>query len=245
MDEQNRPDNRWESIDESRLITDSRQERILEMFGDHYWRKDYRGGGDIVASIARTILSQNQSDSVSKPAGQRLTDRYGKGDEMLRGISEASQEGIAELIHPCGPHNQKAGFIKNWCQFVGERFGTTENLEWWVEQHDPDKIREVLTTPSGVGRKTVDVVMTFTVGKPGVFAVDTHVYRVSKRLGLVPEWASREETAEILEDVIPPEKTGWGHTTMIKHGRDVCHAQNPNCDACFLEDECPKIGLNE
>jgi endonuclease-3 len=163
---------------------------------------------------------------------------------MIESICSSPEDEIADTIYPCGPHHQKAGFIKNWCQFVRDEFQTTEQLESFIERHPPDQARETLTHPSGVGRKTVDVVLTFTVGKDGVFAVDTHVHRVAKRLALVPESASRNMTADILEQKVKPSMCGFGHTTMIEHGREVCKARNPRCDECFIEDDCPQIGVD-
>ena len=241
MDEDQRTD--WQDIDESELVYGNREERLLEQLGDIYWRKEYEGNGEIFAGVARTILSQNQNDAVSGPAAERLTDRFGTGEEMLTGLLRTTTGEVAELIYPCGPHNQKAEWIVGWAEFVADRFGDIETLNWFVENRDPDTIRERLTQATGVGRKTVDVVLTFNAGKDGVFAVDTHVYRVAKRLAMVPEYSGRDETAQILSEKIPPEKTGWGHSTMIAHGREVCHAENPECDGCPLEEECPKIGL--
>lgn len=243
MDEQNRPDNSWSQTDQPQ--PQNRQEEILSRFGDHYWRKEYEGGDDVVSSVVRTILSQNQQDSVSYPAGKRLIDKHGRGDDMVESICETSEDEIADTIYPCGPHHQKAGFIKNWCQFVRDEFQTVEQLESFIRRHPVDQVRDTLTHPSGVGRKTVDVVLTFTVGKDGVFAVDTHVHRVAKRLALVPESASRNMTADILEQKVSGDMCGWSHTTMIKHGREVCSAQSPDCDECFIQDECPQIGLED
>lgn len=240
MREHNRPDDAWQDTESGGA--ESRQEQILERLGDEYWRRQY-GEDDpqIFAGIVRTILSQNQQDSVSGPAAERLTDRYGTGDEMLRGLLDADTDDLADLIYPCGPHNQKASSIRSWASWVDHRFGDTDALTWWVDRHDPDEIRAVLSEASGVGRKTIDVVLAFNAGKDGVFPVDTHVHRVARRTGMVPERSSPTETSDILESTVSPSKAGWGHTTMIAHGRRVCHAQNPECDECPILDICPQI----
>lgn len=243
MDEHKRND--WVDVENSEIKYGNREELILEKLGEHYWRKQYEGNGEIFAGIVRTILSQNQNDAVSVPAADRMMEKFGNGNEMLDSLLEIDQDELAQIIHPCGPHNNKAKFIKSWASFVKEEFGDVEMLKWFVNYHDTDKVRDKLSSASGVGRKTLDVVLTFNAGKDGVFAVDTHVYRVAKRLAMVPEDVGRNTTAKILSESIPPEKCGWGHSVMINHGRDTCHAQNPNCEECILEEVCPKIGVDK
>jgi len=222
----------------------NRKDEILEELGDVYWRKDYEGSGRIFTAVVRTILSQNQQDSVSGPAADRLTDRFGREQEMLDGLLEASSDSLAEIIHPCGPHHQKASFILNWTEFVDSEFGEIDNLNWFVDRRPVDRVREKLTEPSGVGRKTIDVVLTFVAGKDGVFAVDTHVHRVAQRTAMVPEYASRTDTADILSQYVPDDKCGWGHSCLISHGKKVCGAQSPDCQSCPIEDRCPQIGVD-
>ena len=241
MDEDKRTD--WKPSGE--IESPNRDEELLDRLGDIYWRKNYTKNGDpeLFAGIARTILSQNQSDDLSGPAAQRITKTYGTGDEMVDALIEADQDEIADVMYPCGPHNQKAEWLQEWAHFVKDRFGTVDNLEWFVENNDPDRIREVLSQADGVGRKTIDVVLSFNAGKDGVFAVDTHVWRVAKRLAMVPAYASRNETADLLSQNVRPSITGWAHTVMIAFGRDVCTAQNPACGECPLQDDCPQIGV--
>jgi endonuclease-3 len=93
-----------------------------------------------------------------------------------------------------------------------------------------------------VGLKTAKIVLLFSLGR-NVFPVDTHIHRLSKRLGLVPEKATRERTHEIMGDLVPPEKMYSFHLNLIAHGRRICRARQPRCPECFLSALCPKIGV--
>ena len=96
-----------------------------------------------------------------------------------------------------------------------------------------------LTKLPGVGRKTANVVLSNAFGLPGL-AVDTHVFRISARMGLA-SGKNVETTEQELCALIPQEKWGEAHHWLIYHGRQVCSARKPACDTCFLSDICPKI----
>jgi endonuclease-3 len=100
----------------------------------------------------------------------------------------------------------------------------------------------------GVGPKTADCVLLFAGGRGGVFPVDTHVHRISRRVGLAPADADHEEVREYLERDVPAEKCGFGHTAMIQFGREFCTARKPACldgeDACPMADICDRVGVD-
>ncbi len=100
-----------------------------------------------------------------------------------------------------------------------------------------DEAREWLLDLNGVGPKTAAIVLLFSLGRPA-FPVDTHVHRVTGRLGLIPEGASAERAHTLLEDALPEEWYYPFHINLIRHGRQVCHARNPDCEACTLTDLC-------
>ncbi|KAF6000999.1 hypothetical protein F1559_000904 [Cyanidiococcus yangmingshanensis] len=103
-----------------------------------------------------------------------------------------------------------------------------------------------LTQYPGVGPKTAACVAMFTLGRDDIFPVDTHIYRVGKRLGWVPTTRTREQAQEDLESLIPNPLHYPMHLLMIRHGREVCSAQVPRCEACKLADlGCPSAKSNQ
>jgi endonuclease-3 len=94
-----------------------------------------------------------------------------------------------------------------------------------------------LTAMNGVGPKTAAIILLFSLDMPA-FPVDTHVHRVSRRLGLIPPQASREKAHELLEAMLPPETYYAFHLSLIQHGREVCQARKPRCELCTLRDLC-------
>ena len=100
-----------------------------------------------------------------------------------------------------------------------------------------DEAKKWLTSLKGVGPKTAAIVLLFSLCKPA-FPVDTHVHRVTRRLGLIPEKTSREKAHVLLEELVPPELYYPFHLNLIEHGRTVCHARNPKCAECILQEHC-------
>ncbi len=141
-------------------------------------------------------------------------------------LATADPRYVAELIKGVGLHNTKARHLVATAKILLERF----------QCQVPQTLAELLTLP-GVGRKTAKVVLANAFGKPAL-AVDTHVFRVSRRLGLAggntPEQVEKE-----LEDTIPSHEWIATHHRLIQHGRRVCKARNPLCDQCSLSDKCP------
>ena len=134
-------------------------------------------------------------------------------------------EEIQRIIHPCGFYNSKANYLKEMSQDLVARFGGVV----------PSDLQQ-LQTLKGVGRKTANVV--YAVGFGGqAIAVDTHVFRVSNRLGLVNA-SNVLETEKQLMKAIPPEQWADSHHYILLHGRYVCKAQRPNCAACSVRSLC-------
>lgn len=134
-------------------------------------------------------------------------------------------EEIQRIIHPCGFYNSKANYLKEMSQDLVERFGGTV----------PSDLSE-LQTLKGVGRKTANVVYAVAFGGQAI-AVDTHVFRVSNRLGIVNA-SSVLDTEKQLMQAIPPEQWADSHHYILLHGRYVCKAQRPNCAACSVQSLC-------
>ncbi|MFB6298147.1 MAG: endonuclease III [Salinirussus sp.] len=215
------------------------------------WAGTY-GGRPAFECLVRTILSQNTSDAASQPAHEKLMDRYGPGSDpdpadLAASLAEADREELAETIQSAGLYNQKARAIVGAARWTVAEFGSAAAFDEFVTEADPDEARETLLSVDGVGPKTADCVLLFAGGRSGVFPVDTHVHRIARRMGIAPADADHETVREHLEAAVPPEKCGFGHTSMIQFGRDHCSARSPAClddpEACPLAGLCDQVGV--
>ena len=227
---------------------------VVDALGDLYWQKAY-GGQPAFECLVRTILSQNTSDKASQPAHDSLMNRYGESGKMsvagdlARSLAAAEQSMLAETISSAGLYNQKSERLVDIAELVVDEFGGAEGFDAFVKGEDPATVRSRLLEMHGVGPKTADCVLLFSGGRGGVFPVDTHVHRIARRMGLAPPGADHEAVREALEDAVPEEKCGFGHTAMIQFGREYCTARTPAClegpEACPLYDRCDRVGVDE
>ena len=134
-------------------------------------------------------------------------------------------EQIQRIIHPCGFYNSKANYLKQMSQDLVARYGGVV----------PSDLNE-LQTLKGVGRKTANVVYAVAFGGQAI-AVDTHVFRVSNRLGIVNA-TNVLDTEKQLMQAIPREQWADSHHYILLHGRYVCKAQRPSCDKCSVQSLC-------
>lgn len=141
---------------------------------------------------------------------------------------EMSIEELEGHIKSCGLYKNKAANIKACCKDIVERFGG-----------QVPRTREELITLCGVGRKTANVMLSVAFGEPAI-AVDTHVFRVSHRLGL-SDGKTPDEVEKDLCAAFAPEEYKNVHFAFIKHGRDCCHARNPECGNCAVKQYCAFI----
>ena len=226
---------------------DTRAEAVVDRLGDRYWEKSY-GGRDAFECLVRTILSQNTSDKASQPAHDALMSEYGDGDDLVAALAEADQQRLAETISSAGLYNQKSERIVRIAGEIREEYGSEAAFDRFVRESDPSSVRDALLEYGGVGPKTADCVLLFAGGRGGVFPVDTHVHRIARRMGLAPAEADHEAVREALEETVPPEKCGFGHTAMIQFGREYCSARQPAClddpEACPLADLCDQVGVD-
>lgn len=204
--------------------------KVIEILESIYGVPEARSM-DPVDLLVMTILSQNTSDINSGRAFEQLKSRFRSYTEILN----ASEEEIADAIRPGGLAEIKAARIKGALKRLREDFGSVDLSQ--LQMMSAEEARRYLTSIPGIGPKTASVLMLFGFGMPAM-PVDTHVHRVSKRIGLVPEGASVEETQRILERITPREKYLSLHINLIRHGRLVCKARNPLCNRCELRDLC-------
>ena len=173
------------------------------------------------------ILSLRTKDEVTKEASKRLFEKASTPEEML-GLSEKE---IAQLIYPVGFYNTKAKTIKEISQTLMEKYGGKV----------PDEIDELLKL-KGVGRKTANLVVVEGYGKPGI-CVDTHVHRISNRLGWV-KTKTPEETEKKLREILPQDYWMDINRLFVAFGKRICKPTSPICSKCPIKDLCPKEGVS-
>ena len=196
-----------------------------------YGKPDWRPHLDPVSELVSTILSQNTNDVNRDVAFDRLRERLPSWEQ----VRDAEEEVVIEAIRSAGLANQKGPRIQQALRRVTEERGdlTLDFLaDWPVEE-----AKAWLTSIKGVGPKTAAIVLLFSLGRPA-FPVDTHVHRVSRRLGLIGPRLSREKAHLELERLTAPEEYYAFHLNLIRHGREVCTSRKPRCERCVLQDQC-------
>ncbi len=189
--------------------------------------------------LVAVIISQNTAERNTFAAYKRLEEMVGVEPEK---IVEAGVERVVEAIRPAGLQEAKARAIVEAARLVLEKYGG--DLGRLLER-GVDAVREELLRIPGIGEKTVDVLLS-SWGYP-VVAVDTHVRRVARRLGLA-EGSSYRAVREALHRVFRPEKRLEAHLLLILLGRRICTARRPRCGECPLRDLCPyarKMGVSD
>jgi endonuclease-3 len=173
--------------------------------------------------LVATVLSAQCTDERVNSVTPDLFEEYPTPEAM----AEAKQEEIEELVRPTGFYRRKARHLR-------------EGARTLVREFDGEVPRNVkdLTRVEGVGRKTANVVVSNAFGTHEGIAVDTHVQRLSQRLGLV-DTDDRDEIERALREKVPQEDWGLVSHLLIFHGRATCTARNPDCEDCVLEDICP------
>lgn len=202
-------------------------QRLIEEYGDRPWRQRL----DPVEVLVSTILSQNTNDTNRDVAHERLRARFPTWEE----VRDAPVEGIIDAIRPAGLANQKGPRIQRALRTITAERGEI-SLDFLAEMELEDA-RRWLSSIKGVGPKTAAIVLLFCFNRPA-FPVDTHVHRVSKRLGLIGPKTSREKAHSDLEALMPPETYYAFHLNIIAHGRRVCQARTPQCAVCVLQELC-------
>jgi endonuclease-3 len=181
--------------------------------------------------VVATVLSQHTSDHNSERAFASLKRRFPSWEE----VADASTREVADAIRAGGIANQKAARIQRILAVVEEREGRID-LDRLRALGDAE-VEEYLTSLPGVGPKTAACVLVFSMGRDA-FPVDTHVHRVTARLGWIPPGASAERAHQLLGRLVPADIRYDLHVGLVTHGRTVCKAQRPRCPTCVLRDLC-------
>lgn len=207
-------------------------DRIHALYGELPWRPH----GDGISELILTILSQHTADTNSGKAFANLISVFPDWEA----IRLASAAEIAEATRPAGLSTSKAPRIKAALEQIERERGDYDLS--FLNELPLEDARTWLVGLHGVGPKTAACVLMFAYGRPAL-PVDTHVFRVANRLGLLPPKATAEAAHQILEAVVPPEFMYRFHVGLIKHGRHVCFARSPACSSCIFSDACPSAAL--
>jgi endonuclease-3 len=184
-----------------------------------------------IDELVSTILSQNTSDINRDRGFVALRAKFPTWEE----VRDAPAEQVIEAIRPAGLANQKGPRIQQVLRSITEERGSLDLS--FLADLPVDEARAWLMRFSGVGPKTAAIVLCFALGKPA-FPVDTHIYRVTGRIGLRPERMTVEQAHPHFEKLFPPETYYAAHLNIIRLGREICTARRPYCERCPILQLC-------
>jgi endonuclease-3 len=204
----------------------------IALLSQAYEPLPHEGRLEPVQELVFTILSQHTSDINSARAFQRLQERFG----TMETVAQASLADIEEAIAPGGLARIKAPRIKTVLNRVLELNGSLD-LTFLREMPLADAKAWLRQLP-GIGPKSAGIILSFSLGMPAM-AIDTHIYRVCRRLGFIGPKVTADKAHDILEAAVAPEQVYQFHVSLITHGRQTCKAQRPLCGQCVVAAGCP------
>ena len=200
----------------------------LKKYGDPVVTKVAKEKRSPYRVLISTLLSLRTKDETTLKASERLFKVADTPEKMLK----LSKEQIEKLIYPVGFYHRKAEQILKISKILIEKY----------DGKVPDKLDELLKLP-GVGRKTANLVLNEGFGKLGI-CVDTHVHRISNRLGLV-KTKTPEQTEFALRKILPKKYWIIFNTLLVTLGQNICTPISPKCSICPIEQYCPKVGVTK
>ena len=207
-------------------------EWVLARLNDSYGVQTWEPEDDPVDALIATILSANTNDVNSGRAFEQLCQTFAHDWDAVRAAPLAQ---IIAAIRPAGMYNQKAPAIVATLEKILTDRGEY-NLDFLA--HIPvDEAVHYLTQFPGVGHKTASIVLLFCFNR-AAFPVDTHVQRISQRIGIAPRKASTEKVKAAWEALLPPETFYTLHINLIHHGRQDCQSRQARCEICSLQAQC-------
>lgn len=201
--------------------------RLEKLYGVAEWKPR----NNPLEELIHCILSQHTSDANSFRAYQQLRERY----PSWQAVVDAPPAALAQTIRSGGLANQKAPRIQAVLKAIYAARGEY-SLDWLHDLPTPEARQFLLSLP-GIGPKCAAIVLCFAMGRP-VIPVDTHVFRVSWRLGLIPKSLGEAKAHDALAALIPEPLVYRFHVALIRHGRAICRARNPRCEQCPLKELC-------
>jgi endonuclease-3 len=206
-------------------------ESVHHLLLDAYGEPKRSNSSPPLDTLVSTILSQNTNDVNRDRAFTRLRECFPSWSQ----VRDAPTEEVIEAIRSAGLANQKGPRIQKALRRI-----TKERRELsldFLADLPLEEARTWLLSLDGVGPKTAAIVLLFSLGRPA-FPVDTHVHRVSRRLGLIDDRTNAEKAHRLLEERVPHQWYYAFHMNVIRHGRQVCNARKPRCKVCVLRDLC-------
>src|SRR5437764_6067670 len=186
---------------------------------------------DVLDMLVSVILSQATSDANSDRTYDALKRRFPTWDAVLR----ARERTLADTIRLGGLANQKAAVIRRLLREIKERHGSLDLS--FVKDMPADEAARYLSGFRGVGPKTAACTLLFACGRE-VFPLDTHIFRVLRRVGLIPRKCSDEFAHEVMNRLVPAGKFYSLHVNLIRHGRALCRPRDPLCERCPVVEYC-------
>jgi endonuclease-3 len=205
--------------------------RIIEHLEVTYGVPRLRSGLDPLDTLIETVLSQSTNDRNRDRAFENLKKQFASWKQVRR----AQARSIAQAIKVGGLANIKSVRIKKILNEIKNRVGSLDLS--FLKRASISEAKQFLTSLDGVGPKTAACVLLFACRHP-VFPADTHILRVTRRLGLIPRKCSDERAHEILGSLVPAKKCYSTHINLIRLGRQVCRPTDPKCEQCCLLDYC-------
>jgi endonuclease-3 len=202
-------------------------EKLLEAFGNPTWRNPLPPIDELVS----TILSQNTNDTNRDRAFNALRTKF----PTWESVRDAKPREVVNAIRPAGLANQKGPRIQKVLKEITKERGDLDL--WFLKDLPLEEARAWLMKFNGVGPKTAAIVLCFSLNRPA-FPVDTHIYRVTGRIGLRPETMTVEQAHPHFEKLFPPKTYYAAHLNLIRLGREVCHARKPDCPKCPIRKLC-------
>lgn len=187
---------------------------------------------DPAHEVVFTILSQHTSDVNSARAFRLLMDRFGS----LEAVAAGDVVEIEEAISPGGLARVKAPRIKEVLNLLLELNGSLDLS--FLREMPLSNAKAWLKQLPGIGPKSAGIILSFSLGRPAM-AIDTHIYRICQRLGLIRPKVNAEKAHDVLEALVEPDQVFQFHHAFITHGRQVCKARRPRCLECVLAPDCP------
>jgi len=205
--------------------------KITHLLEERYGIPREKRYGDLLDILIQTILSQNTNDRNRDRAYQRLKTRFPHWEDVLKARTKA----LIQAIRPGGLAGQKAMRIRQILRSIKKREGKLSLL--FLKKMSSEEIGKSLKELKGIGPKTVYCLLLFGLRREA-FPVDTHILRIGKRIGFVPEKVNAEVAHKWMAPLVPKGKSLSLHLNLIRFGRSICRAKDPRCPGCFLIKLC-------
>lgn len=220
------------------LLDRKHLEDLIDALVEAHGEESFEDDDDILGVLIKTILSQSTTNANSSRAFAELMERF-QGD--LQRIADAEIDEIIDAIRVGGLARQKAPRIKEILATIIQERGEP-TLEF-LKDLSTSQALSYLTSFRGVGPKTARFVLMYAAGFQ-VFPMDTHIFRILQRVGVLEEGLSDQKAHEKIEAMITSERAYAAHMAMVEHGRKICHARSPDCASCVVRTRCA-FGLTQ